>query len=227
MLLTKESVMECCAGILNNIGVDGGEQERYFGIYIHVATQVYSGYGLEIYRANYVDSDNILITYDKKTVFASESGVFNHGDWEEVLYELSLKAPEMAAVRKARMEERRREEEEWGEISNCLTKSPNFLPMKEIDYSIAPGNSGITTMEYADDVVRVVQTKSGSSWSGRSSAVKIYVAETFVKKHWYGNKTKRYWKLVFDGWRNKEAFVDGYWRYHLMELVEAEKRLGR
>ena len=216
--LTEELVRKYCVSILDNIGVSDNEEERCFGFYIYAVSKMFSGYGLEICRARYVDIDEI----DKKTVFATENQTFCHGDWEELLYELFLKAPGLAAARKAREDEERRKKEEWEAIYDFLVKCPDYLPLGEASYSIALCNSGVFTREYVDSIVKVVQTKSGDSWSGHYTTVKIYVPEIIKTRHWYGTTEETRDKLVFDGYK-KESFIDGYWRQHLIELVEAEK----
>lgn len=221
--LTEKLVKEYCRSILENIGVSGEDEEQFFGVYIRSVSLMYSGYGLRIYLARNASEYDVLVRYDGKMVFASENRTFEHGDWEEVLYELFLKAPKMAAAERARREEQYRKEEEIRILRKRLNECPNLLPMETTSYSIAPGNSGVTVKEYADSFVKVVQTLSGSSWSGHVSTIEVYEPKFVKEKHWYGTTEKCEYELVFDG----RVFVDGYWRYHLLELMEKEEAIRK
>lgn len=228
MALLKQQIYDYATEILERIGERRGVRDVVYGG-IEGYDYSYVGYGLYIYKSD----GRVQIDYEYSEPvyrgFSSNSVTqYVPGDWELILEELYNSIPDILAKREAKENEEKRRIETWENTTRELKRWLKFLPMKS-DYSVAPGNSGMTTSVYEDDMVKVVEKNKSSSFSGTNIRICVYEFYYVEEKHWYGKKRKKESRLVFDSGDSK-ALVDGAWSSHLAvvaELARIDKEIAR
>ena len=217
MYLTDDLMEKYCIGILDNLSVRDTERDDVFGGYDTVGRK-YEGYGLTLYQ-HYNPPHGycgFYVKFNGRKVYESDGSLFFHGDWEQILYELYLKTPDIAVQIAASDRAKRTRINGWKKLCTYLKNCDKYLPM-ESEYHIRRSGTGTTTNKYVDDVVKVVQIRERDFCN-----LQVFIPEIIREKRWYGTKEVCQYKLVFDN-SDYKVFSDGGWRRHLIDLIETEK----
>ncbi len=226
MYFTDEEIRTMAWAVVTSIGTYEDEEDDYCSSLSHDVARVYAGFGLAIGFPMITGSQRLTIRYESRIVFNTVvdgdtikhawynsrsvfrpdlsqnlSYVFEHGVWEDILYELCQKSSKVRADG-VRRETEARAQAAW--IRQLNEDCCNYLPLT-FNYHVAPARSYEDGF-YEDSVVRV--TNSGDR---SHPSISIY-----RKKGLFGKSVELVFK--YDG-----TFVDGDWLGHVQRLIEQGK----